>query len=213
MMIPRIELSAEERRAVQVLDEKKLLHDMKEDHFLGKEDVIAAFCSDGRWALRVIDRFREMYDEKRELCFLPVNEFGGTLVLDDDSPLLERGTEEFPCGNMADRHLIGKIRKAVKMGYRALCNINHFPCGMSREHDIHPLCIIDSLMMAKRRIKDDEYIKSVGRITVASFLQIGDIDGQMRIARIPYEDYLAWRKDNPEHASPAMQRMLASFVR
>lgn len=208
-MIERMPLSEEEIRVIEMLDRAGLLHDMDKEHFRGKEDVAVIFCNDGRWALRVIDRFREMYDETNMICVLPLNEFGGTLVLDDNSPLLEKKADCFSRGNGDDLHFMRKIRIAAGMGYRAFCNINHFPCGMGRKYKIPPLHIVDSLMMAKRRIKSDP---GIGTITIANFLQIGESNGAARIARIPTEDYLLWRKENSEGASPSMRDMLASLL-
>lgn len=206
-MIKRMPLTAQEAEVITTLDKAGLLHDMDKEHFRGKEDVGAIFCPDGRWAIRgVIEPFIDMYDEKNTLCLLPLTEFGGTLILDPDSPLLEKGSEQFPAGNNGDLLLIGKIKKAVKMGYKAFCHINHLPCGMGRAFNIPPMHIIDSLVMAKHRIKAME---GIDKITIASFLQIGDSNGHVRIARIPFEDFLIWRKDNADGASPAMQRMLA----
>lgn len=201
-MIERIQLSEEEIEAIERLDKAGLLHDLDKKHFCGKEDVAVIFCNDGRWALRIIDGFREMYDKTHELCFLPIPEFGGTLVLDEGSPLV------FP-GHTTDIDFIGKVKKAVKMGYRAFCNINHIPCAMGREYEIPPLHIVDSLMMAKRRIKGDP---DIAKTTIANFIQIGDGNGRVRIARIPSEDYLLWRKDNSDGASPTMLGMLAKLL-
>lgn len=183
-MIPMIPLSPEERAMVEALDEAGLLHDIEKEHFRYKEDVAIGCCPDGRHFIRgILDPFMSMYDEANNLCFLPLPEYGGTLVLDQDSPLV------LP-GHTTDIDFINKIRKAVEMGYKALCLINHFPCAMARKYNIHPLRVIDSLMQAKKRIKEKEGIKG---ITVACFLQIADGE-QRRIVRIPFKDFLLWKE-------------------
>lgn len=206
-MIERMELSKRERAVITMLDENGLLHDMEKEHFIGKEDSFLCTCNDSRWALQTQDYFRDMYDKQKELYIFPINELGGTLALDEDSPLLEKSSA-LPDGNLVDRSVIKKIRFAVKMGHKAGCLINHIPCGKSREHNIDPLQIIDSLMIAKHRIK---YVECITGITIACFLQIGESDGRAQFARISYEDYLVWRKDNPKGASPAMYRILSAL--
>lgn len=183
-MIQLMELLPEERAVEGLLDNEGLLHDMSRDHFRHKEDVAIGCCPDGRHFIRgILEPFMSMYDETHKLCFLPLPEYGGTLVLDENSPLV------LP-GHTTDIDFINKIRKAVEMGYRAVCLINHFPCVMARKYGIHPLRVVDSLMQAKRRIKIKEGISGV---TVACFLQITDGE-RRRISRIPFKDFLLWKE-------------------
>ena len=181
-----LELSLEERAVEELLDKEGLLHDMSRDHFRHKEDVVVGCCPDGRHFIRgVLKPFMNMYDETHKLCFLPLTRYGGTLVLDEDSPLV------LP-GHSTDKDFINDIKKAVETGYKALCLINHFPCAMARKYNIHPLRVVDSLMHAKKRIKERE---GIGDITVACFLQITDGD-RRRIARVPFSNFLSWREKN-----------------
>ena len=183
-MIKLMELLPEERETERLLDEEGLLHDMDREHFRHKNDVVVGFCIDGRHVVRgVLEPFMSMYDETKGLCFSPIPRYGGTLVLDENSPLV------IP-GHTTDIDFINDIRKSVEIGYKALCLINHFPCAMARKYNIHPLRVVDSLMHAKKRIKVDEGISD---ITVACFLQITDGD-RRRIARVPYGDFLSWKE-------------------
>ena len=184
-MIKQMKLSLEERAVEILLDDAGLLHDVDKEHFRGKEDVIVICCPDGRQFLRgILNPFVEMYDEAHKLCLLPLTEFGGTLILDNDSPLVVPGS------TIAD-DFIRKIKYAVdEMGYKASCPINHQPCSGARRHKVHPLCVVDSLAYAKERIKKKE---GVG-ITVANFFQITDIEqDRRRLSRVPYNDYVRWR--------------------
>lgn len=203
-MVQDMELLPTERATVNLLDSEGLLHYLDKEQFEGKEDVVVICCPDGRHFIRgILNPFMEMYDEHQQLRFHPLTEHGGTLVLDERSPLVRSG-------HTTGADLITKVEDAVEMGYKALCLINHLPCGMGRKYDIPPLWIVDSLIAAKRRIK-----AHVGRnktVTVACFFQVSD-GGQRRIARIPFEDYIAWRKKTIRDASPAMQRMVAALAK
>lgn len=185
-MIEYLKLSPEERATEEVLDEAGLLHDMDKDHFRKKEDMMIGSCPDGRHIIRgVLEPLMSMYEKTHCLCLLPLLRYGGTLVLDDDSPLVQPG-------DSTARDFINDIKKAVKMGYRSLCQINHFSCAMGREHKIHPLHIVDSLAHAKERIKKRE---GISNITIVNLLQITDIEMERRrLSRIPFNDYIRWRK-------------------
>lgn len=183
-MIKPIDLSPEERAVEKLLDEEGLLHDMDKEHFRHKEDVVVGCCPDGRHFIRgILEPFMSMYDEAHKLCFLPLPRYGGTLVLDEGSLLVLSG-------HSTDKDFISDMKKAVEMGYEAICLINHFPCVMARKHNIHPLRVVDSLIQAKKRIKEKEGIKG---ITIACFLQITDGE-RRRIARIPFKDFLLWKE-------------------
>lgn len=199
-MIKPMSLSLEERAVEIILDEAGLLHDMNKEHFRGKEDVVVLCCPDGRQYIRgVFNPFMDMYDGEHKLCLLPLTEYGGTIILDDDSPLVQHG-------HTTAIDLVAKIKYAVKMGYKAMCPINHFPCGIGREHKIHPVRIVDSLMHAKERIKKKE---GVCNITIANFLQITDGE-RRRISRIPYNDYLLWRR---HHNDAKVYDMIQNIIR
>ena len=187
-----MELSPEERAVEELLDAEGLLQDMSKDHFRRKKDVAVGCCPDGRHFIRgVLEPFISMYDETNSLCFLPLPRYGGTLILDEDSPLI------FP-GHTTDKDFVSDIKKAVEMGYEALCLINHFPCAMARKYNIHAMRVVDSLMHAKKRIKEREGIRD---ITVACFLQITDGE-RRRIARVPFGDFLLWREKNTHKGMP-----------
>lgn len=197
-----MEMLPVERVAVNLLDNEGLLHYLDKEHFIGKEDVVVICCPDGRHFIRgILNPFMEMYDEHQQFRFHPLTEHGGTLILDERSPLVRSG-------HTIGADLISKVSDAVAMGYKAICLINHLPCGMGRKYNIPPLWITDSLIAAKRRIK--AHVSSTP-ITVACFLQVSDGE-QRRIARIPFEDYVIWRKKSIKDASPAMQRMIASIA-
>lgn len=188
-MIKLLELSPEERVVEKSLDAEGLLHDMDKEHFHHKKDVIVGYCIDGRHVVRgVLEPFMSMYDETNSLCFSLIPRYGGTLVLDENSPLIRQG-------HTTDIDFIDDIRKSVEIGYKALCLINHFPCAMARKYNIHPLRVLDSLMHAKKRIKEKEGISD---ITVACFLQITDGE-RRRTARVPFSDFLSWREKNTHH--------------
>jgi len=191
-MIKLMELSSEEREVENILDKWGLLQDMSKDHFRRKKDVAVGCCPDGRHFIRgVLEPFMSMYDETKSLCFMPLLRYGGTLVLDEHSTLV------LP-GHSTDKDFINDIKKAVEMGYEALCLINHFPCAMARMYDMHPMRVVDSLMHAKKRIKEREGISDV---TVACFLQITDGE-RRRIARVPFGEFLLWRERNTHQGMP-----------
>ena len=200
VMVRNMELLSDERAAVNLLDSEGLLHYLDKEHFRGKEDVVIVCCPDGRHFLRgILNPFMEMYDENQQFRIHPITKHGGTLVLDERSSLVRSG-------HTTGLDLVLEVSDAMAMGYKALCLINHFPCGMGRKFNIPPLWIVDSLIAAKRRIK-----LHVREITVACFLQVADGENR-RIARIPFDDYVAWRKESVKDASPSMQRMISSLA-
>ena len=89
------------------------------------------------------------------------------------------------------------IELSVTMGYKSIILTVHFPCAMARLHNISPLETIDSLIKAKKRIKE-----KISGTTVACFLQCtypgqnsGDIEESLYfISRFMYEK---WRIKNP----------------
>ena len=176
-------LSPEEKMALEMLREEGLLKDISKSHFCGKEDVIVVCCPDGRQFVRgIFTPFMNMYDETHIISFHPLPRHGGTLVLDTHSPLVLSG-------HTTDKDLIHDIKEAVEMGYKAICLVNHFPCGMARKHGIHPMRIIGSLMTAKERIKRKE---GLSMVTVACFLQV--TEGEKRdIYYISYDKFLSWK--------------------
>ena len=182
-MVPRMSLSHEEKVVVEVLRENGLLQNMNKKHFCGKEDVVAVCCPDGRQFVRgIFTPFMNMYDETHTISFHPLPRHGGTLVLDEHSPLVRPG-------HTTDKDLIHDLKDAVEMGYKAICLVNHFPCGMARKHDIHPTLIIESLFAAKERIKRKEGLT----VTIACFLQV--TDGEQRdMYYISYDKFVSWRK-------------------
>jgi len=182
-MIERMPLSEEEGAVMRVLKEEGLLEDMSKKHFCGKEDVVAVCCPDGRQFIRgIFAPFMNMYDETHMISFHPLPRHGGTLVLDERSPLVHPG-------HTTDVDLINDIKDAIEMGYKALCLVNHFPCGMARKHNIHPMRIVESLMTAKERIKRKEGLDAM---TVACFLQV--TDGEQRdMYYISYDKFLSWK--------------------
>lgn len=199
-MVRDMELSPDERAVVGLLDSVGLLHFMDKEHFRGKEDVVVVCCPDGRQFIRgVLNPFMKMYDENQRFRIHPITKHGGTLVLDERSALVRSG-------HTTGADLVLEVSDAMAMGYEALCLINHLPCGMGRKFNVPPLWIVDSLIAAKWRIKSH-----VHGITVACFLQVTDGE-KRRIARIPFDDYVAWRKESAKDASPSMQRMIASLA-
>lgn len=187
-MIKHLELLPEERAVIRVLKDAGLLHDMKKEHFCGngmippKKDVIFIGCPDGRHHVRSTKVFMDMYDETHKLSFHPVLWPGGTLVFDENSPLV-------PVGHTTDKDLIWSIKLAVEMGYKAILDTNHFPCAAAREFKISPIDVIESLMSTKKRFKEKEGIES----TVACFLQVTDGE-TMEVWRIPSNEYLLWKE-------------------
>lgn len=164
-MIKHMELLPEEKEMLEALKKEGLLKDISKKHFCGKEDVVVICCPDGRQFVRgIFVPFMNMYDETRKISFHPLPRHGGTLVLDVHSPLV------LP-DHTTDKDLIHDIKDAVEMGYKAICLVNHFPCGMARKHGIHPMRIVESLMKAKERIKRKE---GLSMVTVACFLQVTD---------------------------------------
>lgn len=182
-MIAPMELSQEERKVMRILKEEGVLQDMSKKHFLGKDDVVAICCPDGRQFVRgIFTPFMNMYDETHKISFHPLPRHGGTLVLDECSPLVHPG-------HTTDKDLVNDIKDAIEMGYKAICLINHFPCGMARKHNIHPMHIVESLVSAKKRIKRKE---GLDMITVACFLQVTD-DEQRDMYYISYDKFLSWK--------------------
>lgn len=181
-MIKPMELLPEARAVLRLLKEEELLKDIKKEHFHGKEDVVVVCCPDGRQFVRgVFNPFIDNYADGN-VSFHPLTRHGGTLVLDKRSPLV------LP-GHTTDKDLIHDLKDAVEMGYKAICLINHFPCGMARKHDIHPMRIVESLMTAKERIKKKEGLSVV---TIACFLQV--TDGEKRdMYHISYDKFLSWK--------------------
>lgn len=178
-MIKPMSLLLKEREVLEALKKEGLLQDLSKKHFRGKEDVVVVGCPDGRQFVRgIFNSFMDMYDETHKISFHPLLRHGGTLVLDAHSPLV------LP-GHTTDKDLIHDIKDAIEMGYKAICLVNHFPCGMARKHNIHPMRIIESLMRAKERIKRKE---GLDRVTVACFLQVTDGD-ERSISYISYDKY------------------------
>ncbi|OGD32475.1 hypothetical protein A3C91_02470 [Candidatus Azambacteria bacterium RIFCSPHIGHO2_02_FULL_52_12] len=196
-----MDLSPEEQAVEKLLDSEGLLHDMDKGHFHGKEDVFVVCCPDGRHFVRsIVNPFMEMYEKAHKIQFHPIPRHGGTLLLDECSPLI------LP-GHTTDKDLICDIKFAVKNGYKAGCLINHFPCSMARDHNVRPLHIIDSLMHAKDRIKKKEGISD---ITVACFLQITDGE-RRRISHIRCSDFLSWRARYGDTIHGALEQMASSL--
>jgi len=181
----QMKLTGEERAVIKILQEAGLLHCMDRQHFINekKEDVVIVSCSDGRQFLRGIAiPFMKMYDETKEIAFHPLTRHGGTLILGENSPLV-------PQGSTMVEDLVREFDEAVKWGYGVCCLIGHIPCGKAREHEIHPLHVVDSIMASKRTLK-----KQQGEnVSIACFLQIADGGAWRDIFRIPYTDYLSWR--------------------
>ncbi len=188
-MIKPMELSPEERAALEVLKKEGLVQNMNKKHFCGKEDVVAVCCPDGRQFVRgLFTPFMNMYDEPHTVSFHPLPRHGGTLVLDEHSSLVKPG-------HTTDKDLIHDLKDAVEMGYKAICLVNHFPCGMARKHKIHPVRIVESLFAAKDRIKRKEGLNAV---TVACFLQV--TDGEQRdMYHISYNEFILWRRERGGH--------------
>lgn len=183
-MIKPMELSHEEREVIDILKKEGLLQDMSKKHFCGKEDVVAVCCPDGRQFVRgIFTPFMNMYDETHTISFHPLPRHGGTLVLDVYSPLVR-------FGHTTDKDLIHDLKDAVEMGYNAVCLVNHFPCGMARKHNIHPMRIVYSLMAAKKRIKRKE---GLSMVTVACFLQVTD-GGQRDMYYVSSDSFLSWKE-------------------
>lgn len=182
-MIKPIELSPEARAVLRVLKDEGLLKDINKEHFHGKEDVVVVCCPDGRQFVRgVFNPFIDNYTDNNKISLHPLTRHGGTLVLDEHSPLVRSGYT-------TDKDLIHDLTDAVEMGYKAICLINHFPCGMARKHGIHPMRIVESLMTSKERIKRKE---GLSMVTVACFLQV--TDGEQRdMYYISYDKFFSWK--------------------
>lgn len=187
-MIDLIPSSDQERVLVDALWKGGVLVKMSEEHFTRKNNVIAVYCCDGRQVIRgILVPFMEMYDEKHELAFHAITRHGGTLLLDKNSPLI------LP-GHTTAEDLIIDIRFAVDMGYKDICLINHFPCGMMRKHNMNPIQGIVSLFKAKKRIKYKEKME----VSVACFLQVSDGD-KRTIYHFRSSLFPRWRRNNPQY--------------
>lgn len=187
-MIKHLDLSPEERAVIQVLKDANLLHPLKDEHFCGnevipaKEDVIYLSCCDGRHYIGSTKIFMDKYDATHKVSFWPVPWPGGTLIFDDESPLNKDGYN-------VDKALISVIKFALKKGYGAILEENHFPCEAMRVNGIAPLDGIESLMNTKTRFKEKEGIEA----TVVPLLKVTDGE-EMNIYRIPHKDYLSWKE-------------------
>lgn len=180
-----------ERLFIDRLVAAKVLDSPKHHHFDDKFASAIVCCPDGTKIGYTQKLLREMYDTKLRgyVQHHLLTHHGGALVLALNSPVITSG-------HTTDVDMIEQIKMSVSMGYKSIIVLVHLPCVMARTHNMSPMDMIDALVRAKQRIKEN-----IPDITVACFVQCtreSEKPGKIHESLYFFSktSYMNWKKEN-----------------
>lgn len=191
-LIEPLRLSPEVNRIIVAMKKFGVLCTMEGHCLDGNQPAAIVYCADGLYADHVRGRHRQLKISSG-LCEQPLLQnlswHGGALALVPNSPL----NGDLP----EDQVFFNQVKKAVALGYQAVALYAHVPCKGANLCDMGFWQLMESLMVAKARVK------TIGSEVVASaFLHIDPLDTEMEaryINRQKWEEWLRHEADPVEH--------------